>query len=183
MKRYALGLFLCYPLLPVAMGCGMGLLQGKLFGLVAILYYLLLLASLWSLRRFGGWVGSWYLLAFAIAWLHLIGVGGMLVGNASQFPMGTQDPLIGLILLTILGVYLAACCAGAALGFRQNRPLQAGLQLFAPLLMCLGGKLGGVPVILAFGGQALHALLLSWRLCAPPELEEVHSGFSPASAE
>jgi len=184
MKRWAIGFFLCYPLLPVAFMCGLGLFERKPFAVGAILYYALLLASTWNLRRLGGWAGRWYALAFAITCLHLSCVGGMLLQNRAGSGWGRGDDFIGLILLTIPGVYLSATWAGAALAFGLNRWREGVFQFFSPLLMLLGIALGkemaGPLVIVTFGGQALNALFLSFRTVNQVEREEFHIGLSPS---
>ena len=183
MKRWAIGFFLCYPLLPVGFICGLGMFERRSIAMVAVLYYALLLASTWSLRRLGGWAGRWYLLAFAITCLHLCSVGGMLLQKRELGSWGGDD-FVGLILLTIPGVYVAATWAGAALAFALNRRLEAVFQLCSPLLMLLGIGLGkemaGPMVILTFGGQALNALFLSFRTVNQVEQEEFYTGFSPS---
>lgn len=181
MKRWAFGFFLCYPLLPVAFGCGLGLLKHQWFAIFTILYYALLLACTWNLRRLGGWVGRWYLLAFAITCLHLSGVAGMLLKNAPDPFWHGQDQLFGLVLLTIPGVYVAATWAGSALAFRLGRPWQGVLQLLCPVVLFgLAGCLGSTVVLLAFGGQAVHALVLTLKLVHAVENEECHIGLSPS---
>lgn len=187
MKRWAIGFFLCYPLLPVGFICGMGLFERKPFALVAILYYALLLACTWNLRRLGGWAGRWYALAFAITCLHLSCVGGMLLQNKARGVWGGGDDFIGLILVTIPGVYVAATWAGAALAFGLKRRWEGVIQLCSPLLMLLGIVLGkalaGPLVILTFGGQALDALLLSFRLVNRVEQEDFYIGLSPSGLD
>ncbi|MBX3166461.1 MAG: hypothetical protein KF760_03575 [Candidatus Eremiobacteraeota bacterium] len=182
MKRWAIGFFLCYPLLPVAFVCGLGLLEHRPFSLFAILYYGLLLSCSWNLRRLGGWAGRWYLLAFAVTCLHLSGVGGLVLSHDPDVYWRGKDQLMALVLLTILGVYLAATWAGSALAFRLKRPWEGVLQILCPILMLLGSgsRVGGPIFLLAFGGQAVHALLLSLKLIKQDETEELHIGLSPA---
>ncbi|MBS2038282.1 hypothetical protein JST97_25080 [bacterium] len=174
--------FFCYPILPVAFYCGMGLLDGRPYGIFSFLYYILLLGSLWKSRRCGGWPAVWYTLAYALTWIHLLGVAGLLLGQDRTLPPGVNDLLFGLMLLTIPGVFVAACLAGAALAFRQNRPAEAIMQLGAPLLMASSVVLGSVPILLGFFGQGLHALSLSIRMRASAGNEELSTiGFSPES--
>ena len=166
--------------MPFAFFCGFGLVEGKPYGMLAVLYYVLLLASLWGCRRFGGWVGRWYLLAFGVTWLHLMSVGVVLVSKVWKIPYSTKDFFFGMVLLSILGVYLAACCAGSALAFRQNRPLQGLAQLGSPLLMFGSNIFGVAAIILAYGGQAMHSLWLSFRLVNQVSYEDLNTiGFSP----
>ena len=180
MRRAAVGLFICYPLLPFAFFCGLGLFDGRAYGMLAVLYYMLLLSSLWGCRRFGGMVGFWYMLAFAITWGHMAGVGAVLLGKFWKVPYNAQDSFFGLILLSILGVYLAASCAGSALAFRQNRPIQGLAQLVSPGLLLASCAFGGLGLILVFGGQAMHALWLSFLLVNQNEEEDLRTiGFSP----
>lgn len=183
MKRWAIGFFLCYPLLPVAFVCGLGLVEHRPFAIFAVLYYALLLACTWNLRRLGGWAGRWYLLAFAVTCLHLSGVGGMMLdGGTNEGPWGGSDAFFGVVLFTIFGVYVAATWAASALAFRQERTLEGVLQLLAPIALVLGmGTHLGVPIVLlAFGGQAVDALILSLKLVTHAENEDSHIGLSPS---
>lgn len=183
MKRSAVAFFCCYPLLPVAFFCGMGLLDGQPFGLVAMLYYGLLLASLWGLRRLGGWASAWYSVAMGITLIHLIGVGGLVLNQRWKLASGLEDTLFGMTFLTIPAVFLTACLAGAALALRQKKPGEAMVQLGFACLLGTGVLLGSAPIVIGFFGQGLHALSLSVRLLtqvSPNEsLNEI--GFSPES--
>ncbi len=166
--------------MPFAFFCGFGLIESKPYGMLAVLYYVLLLASLWGCRRFGGWVGRWYSLAFGITWIHLMSVGVVLVSKVQEIPSKTSEFFFGLVLLSILGVYLAACCAGCALALRQNRTLEGGVQLGLPFLLLGSGVLGMPALIIAYGGQAMHALWLSIRLVDQVNYEEIRTlGFTP----
>lgn len=184
MKRSAVAFFCCYPLLPVAFFCGMGLLDGRPIGLVALLYYGLLLASLWACRRLGGWASAWYSLAVAITLVHLIGVSGFLLNQHWKLASSLEDVLFGIVFLTIPGVFLAACLAGAALAFSQKRQAEAIVQLAAPFMLGTGVLFGSVPMVIAFFGQGLHALSLSLRFLdqGNPAQDLNDIGFTPESS-
>lgn len=176
------GLFLCYPLLPVAFYCGFGMLDGRLYGLCAPLYYLLLLSSLWGCRRFGGWVAGWYTLAFAVTWLHIFGVAGTLLNLRWEAPLAIREWLFGCTLMTVPGVFLCNCCAGAAMAFRQKRPMEALLQMGAPFLMLTFPLVGSVSFLVSFAAQGLHALMLANRMTREFCSEDLNGiGFSPES--
>ena len=68
-----------------------------------------------------------------------------------------------------------------------KRRWEGVIQLCSPLLMLLGIVLGkalaGPLVILTFGGQALDALLLSFRLVNRVEQEDFYIGLSPSGLD
>lgn len=185
MELWSVCFFLCYLLLPVAFACGFGLLQHHPVGLVAILYYAVLLVSTWNLRRLGGWVGRFYLLAFAIVGLHLSAVGAMLV--CSQWYNSWEGPswLFTVVLLSIAGVWLAATWAATAMALRLQRPLEAFFQLTSPLLLalCSASTTGPAFALVLLGAQAVHALILNYRLDQPSQPLAPQVGLSPSRDE
>lgn len=170
MKKWAVGLFLCYPLLPLAFWLGLALFDAKLYGVLALPYYALLLASTWNLGKLEGWSGRFYLLAFAITCLHICGAALMLLKIVPD-PSEAKNVLIGLMMVSILAVYVAATWAASALAYRLKSWPEMLLQLLAPVFLALGiwYNLGTSIFVLTFGVPAVDALSLSMRLLKEPE--------------
>lgn len=163
MKRSALALFLCYPLLPVAIVCAMGFAAGHPMALVTIAYYCLLVWGLWGCAQKGGWPGIFYRLALATVVAHVLLLIFALFPDRLAWPVLVRD-LSGLVLwLTVPGVYLWTSLAGAALARRLHRPVEAVLQFIAPiltLLSLLAGEHGLSFLVISFLGQGAHAFKL-----------------------
>lgn len=183
MKRWMVGLFLCYPLFPVAAAiAGACLHQGSPWGFVVAPYYLLMLASLSNLARLPGLPGLLYKGAFATVLLHLLCLAIQLCGPLlwqSKEPRYAMD----IATIAIFAVFVLASWAGAALAASRRNHFGMTLQLLAPALIIVSVfdpcNLGGSLVILGFGGQGLHALFLSLAAVEPEKSERYDPGLTP----
>ena len=173
MKTGVIAFSLCYLTLPVALYCGFALLSGQLLGIIPLLYYVLLTFALVRCSRLPSPARYLYRLALGIVGAHLICLAVCLLRFESLHGNRVKDLALSGLLLSIAGVYVVSCLAGAVLAWGRGLKGHAALQLLGPayLSSCyfLPGPLsnssaGSVLAILAFFGQGLHAGWLSLGL-------------------
>lgn len=185
MKRWMIGFFTCYALLPVGLFAGIGLFQGSPLAILIVPYYALLLSSLFQLSRQPGVVGLCYKGALLGVFVHLLSLAGVVGHEFLSLPSSTQDHAFKGVFLGIFAVYVAASGAGAAMAAGRGRSFVAFLQLLAPAVTFLAtqfnlGNWGSLLMILSFGGQGFQALLLGLTTLEPAQVEKAEPGFTPS---
>lgn len=186
MKRWMIGFFLCYPLLPLGLFAGISLFQGSPLAILIAPYYALLLASLFHLARLPRLPGLFYKGALLAVFVHLsalaVQIGAPLLGQ-----MREPKYALEVLLLAILGVYVLASWAGAALAASRGKHVAVALQLLAPVVSVFAsqsdlGDWGSFLVILSFGSQGLQALFLGLAGVEPAQAEKPEPGFTPVES-
>lgn len=183
MKRWMIGFFLCYPLLPLGFFAGICLFQGSPVAILIAPYYALLLASLFHLARLPRLPGLFYKGALLAVFAHLFALA-VQIGGPLLFQTGDPKYALEILLLAIFGVYVMASWAGAALAASRGNYVGMGLQLLAPAVSFLAsqhhvGNWGSLLMILSFGSQGLHALFLGLASVEAVEPEKAEPGFTP----
>lgn len=185
MKRWIIGFFVCYPLLPVGLFAGISLFQGSPLAILIVPYYALLLGSLFHLSRQPGVVGLCYKGALFGVFLHLLSLAGVFGREFLSINSWTEDQAFKGLFLGIFLVYVAASGAGAAMAAGRGRSFVAFLQLLAPAVTLLAtqinlGNWGGLLTIVSFGGQGVQALLLGLATLETTQPEKAEPGLTPS---